>query len=457
MINLRLKNPPLAEQGQDMRGDHIHDFTAIENEVNRLAAEADALAVSITELWVSGTTYALDKLVISPITGRTYKRIIAGAGTTDPSADGTNWQLVNLGEFVAQDINTATAATPADAAKFGFWDSVTNAFRSITLANFKATLLTYFQTLFGHPSDNPWARMGECLFDQRYAGAAITITAGASAAKTIDGWRVSCTGANVTAQRAAGSGEFQKCLQVTGAASVTGITAMARCHGEDVARFLNLISTVGINISNSLLTTATWKISYANSLNNFGAVTQIATGSLTVGASDARYTFQVPANANVANGLQIEFSVGAQTSGTFKVTGLDQVPGAFGRPYPHLTKGKVRFLCQEVYEKSYDDEVVPGTSTQVGLVYAGGMTASAGEKSMRVSFKVTKRGTPTISLWDSIGNVGKISTFDLPAATVTHNVTPSGTVATSINSMSVYLSATTYSGMMFHWSADTEL
>lgn len=42
-------------------------------------------------LWVSGTTYSLGALVYSPITGRTYRRKIAGAGTTDPSADATNW------------------------------------------------------------------------------------------------------------------------------------------------------------------------------------------------------------------------------------------------------------------------------------------------------------------------------------------------------------------------------
>lgn len=51
----------------------------------------NAASSSGAALWVSGTTYSLGALVYSPITGRTYRRKIAGAGTTDPSADATNW------------------------------------------------------------------------------------------------------------------------------------------------------------------------------------------------------------------------------------------------------------------------------------------------------------------------------------------------------------------------------
>ena len=51
----------------------------------------NAASSSGAALWVSGTTYSVGNLVYSPITGRTYRRKIAGAGTTDPSADATNW------------------------------------------------------------------------------------------------------------------------------------------------------------------------------------------------------------------------------------------------------------------------------------------------------------------------------------------------------------------------------
>jgi hypothetical protein len=47
--------------------------------------------------WVSGTTYALDFIVRSPASQHHYVRIVAGAGATDPSADGTNWARVGAG------------------------------------------------------------------------------------------------------------------------------------------------------------------------------------------------------------------------------------------------------------------------------------------------------------------------------------------------------------------------
>jgi len=58
------------------------------------AAAAAALATANTILWVSGTTYSVGIVAYSPITFLSYRRKTEGAGTTDPSADSTNWQLV---------------------------------------------------------------------------------------------------------------------------------------------------------------------------------------------------------------------------------------------------------------------------------------------------------------------------------------------------------------------------
>jgi hypothetical protein len=53
-----------------------------------------AAAVTNCSAWVSGTTYAIGNTVFSPINGFSYRRIVAGAGTIDPSADTTNWAAV---------------------------------------------------------------------------------------------------------------------------------------------------------------------------------------------------------------------------------------------------------------------------------------------------------------------------------------------------------------------------
>jgi hypothetical protein len=55
---------------------------------NAVAAAASAGA----SVWVSGTTYALGDARYSPINVQVYRRIVAGAGTTDPSLDATNWR-----------------------------------------------------------------------------------------------------------------------------------------------------------------------------------------------------------------------------------------------------------------------------------------------------------------------------------------------------------------------------
>jgi hypothetical protein len=54
-----------------------------------LAEQAALSAGSI--VWISGTTYATGDLRYSPLDFQSYRRITAGAGTTDPSLDVTNW------------------------------------------------------------------------------------------------------------------------------------------------------------------------------------------------------------------------------------------------------------------------------------------------------------------------------------------------------------------------------
>ncbi len=44
------------------------------------------------QYWVSGATYALGKTVRSPTDHQRYVRVVAGAGTTDPANDATNWR-----------------------------------------------------------------------------------------------------------------------------------------------------------------------------------------------------------------------------------------------------------------------------------------------------------------------------------------------------------------------------
>jgi hypothetical protein len=67
---------------------------AASSETNAAASAAGAVAASGVSIWISGTTYSIGDVRFSPITFLSYRRKTAGTGTTDPSADSTNWALV---------------------------------------------------------------------------------------------------------------------------------------------------------------------------------------------------------------------------------------------------------------------------------------------------------------------------------------------------------------------------
>jgi hypothetical protein len=73
------------------------------------AAAAAATAAANVTKWVSGTTYTEGVVVWSPITYLSYRRKSTGGGTTDPSADSTNWaQAAGTGDVTLAGVQTFT-------------------------------------------------------------------------------------------------------------------------------------------------------------------------------------------------------------------------------------------------------------------------------------------------------------------------------------------------------------
>ena len=88
--------PTFANEANALQADvNAKQAAAATSAANALASENAANASSNASVWVSGTTYAVGNVRYSPITYLSYRRKTAGAGTTDPSADSTNWQLIN--------------------------------------------------------------------------------------------------------------------------------------------------------------------------------------------------------------------------------------------------------------------------------------------------------------------------------------------------------------------------
>jgi len=78
-----------------------------------LVTEMNAAIASVNMTkWISGTTYAIGDVTWSPVTFYAYRRKTAGAGTTDPSADATNWiSIASAASGANADITSMTALT----------------------------------------------------------------------------------------------------------------------------------------------------------------------------------------------------------------------------------------------------------------------------------------------------------------------------------------------------------
>jgi len=191
---------------------------------------------------------------------------------------------------------------------------------------------------------------GAMMIDQRNAGAAQTITAGVNT-YTVDRWFVVATGANVTGQRVAGSGNTQNNYRLTGAASVTGISFIQRIESNNCYDLAGQTVTLSVNLANSVLTTVNYQVAYAGATDNWSlATTTIASGSFTVSSTLTNFTAQISIPAAATTGLQVLFSVGAQTSGTWTIGQVQLEKGSTATSFDYRPYGTEFALCQRYYQ-----------------------------------------------------------------------------------------------------------
>jgi len=195
---------------------------------------------------------------------------------------------------------------------------------------------------------------GAMAIDQRNAGASQTITAAAALAYTVDRWYAYCTGANVTGQRITGSANNQYAYRFTGAASVTGIGFGQRIEAANSFDLAGSTVTLGVDLANSVLTSVTWTVYYANTSDTFGTLasptrTQISTGTFTVNSTLSRYSTQIFIPSAATTGIEIVFSVGAQTSGTWTIDNVQLEAGPLATPFERRLVGSELNLCYRYF------------------------------------------------------------------------------------------------------------
>jgi hypothetical protein len=227
----------------------------------------------------------------------------------------------------------------------------------------------------------------------------------------VDRWFVYSTGANVTAAQVAGTGSTQNNLQITGAANVTAVGVGQRIENSNSYDLAGQTVTLSVNMSNSLLTNVTWTASYANTSNTFGTIgtptkTQIATGTFTVNSTITSYSTQISIPSAATTGIEILFTVGAQTSGTWVIGNAQLELGSAASAFEVVDYGTELIMCQRYYQIS--------ASNNVDIrVYSGG---NGSTYIVPAPFPVTMRANPTVTIVNYT-NVGGTSSCISYAAT----------------------------------------
>jgi len=247
---------------------------------------------------------------------------------------------------------------------------------------------------------------GNMYIAQRATSATVTAGTAVPTASTgypcLDRWYVYSTGANVTAAQVAGSGSNKNLLQITGAASVTAVGVGQRIEQLNSYDLAGQTATLSVNLANSVLTTVTWTASYANTADTFGTIgtptkTQIATGTFTVTSTLTQYTTNISIPAAATTGIEILFTVGAQTSGTWQIGNVQLEAGSVATPYERQIYSDQLAQCQRY---TY---ILPAAASglyfqAIGAVNSGGVGLAGG------SFPVTMRAIPVLTVSATASN-----------------------------------------------------
>jgi hypothetical protein len=158
--------------------------------------------------------------------------------------------------------------------------------------------------------------------------------------------------------------------------------------------------------------------------------------------------------SSVANALGADSSVNwiSTLAATFYITGVQLEVGSVATAFDRRSFGEELQLCQRYYEKSYNVGTLTGSNTLVGVslgiaaltTYVGGVSNT---------FKVSKRTTPTVSLFGQTGTAGvwTASGAGNTAAATADQPSEKGFIGVNTSGLSV---GAFYYG---HWAADIEL
>jgi hypothetical protein len=151
-------------------------------------------------------------------------------------------------------------------------------------------------------------------------------------------------------------------------------------------------------------------------------------------------------------------SVVGTSGATFYITGVQLEQNTVATPFERRLYNQELANCQRYYEMSYDLGTAPGSSTSAGLVYSsgsnGGVTTSYITSGL--FYKVQKRSTPTLTIWDAQGHSG-VCQREYFGVSTTYSSTVTN-AAVGYNNMVIYSSGTANAmSIAYHYTLSAEL
>jgi hypothetical protein len=206
--------------------------------------------------------------------------------------------------------------------------------------------------------------------------------------------------------------------------------------------------------------------------------TNVLTGNATLTSSWQRFSFTGIVSANTT---ELRTNIAHSPSGTagandwYEITGLQLEIGSTATAFSRSggTIGGELLLCQRYYEKNYIDSVVPGSNINPAsfgmieqqalfLTTASGATpGTARSRSFPYQFKVQKRTSPSVRIWDLAGNANRYTSGDSNGAFSSNNNSFDVFGGTQVTQNSITWQTTMassghiYAGIM--WEASAEL
>lgn len=222
-------------------------------------------------------------------------------------------------------------------------------------------------------------------------------------------------------------------LSITGNANLVTSYLAQRLEAANVADLAGRVVNLSVEVSNTLLTTMSWAIYYANTQDGFGtpavpARTLCSSGTWTISATSTIQTANMTLPTAATTGLEIVFSVSGQTSGSWFMSNVQLEPGSSATTFEQRHPALELELCGR-YQRS-----LPANSCM------GQVISTTAAK--LISVGTAMRVTPTLA------GVNLGGTTVSTASGANQAVTAMAVSAGSANEGSVLLDITVASGLV---------